>query len=105
MAARPAAGDDDAREKGVGGLFRSDALWRSAHRKKNPRPLFYSCACCDTFNKMPMPIRLTSSDEPPALTNGNGMPLVGINPRTTLMFTRAWTAIIVVSPTARNAPK
>src|SRR4029453_4759792 len=46
-------------------------------------------ACCDTFNRIPMPIRLITSDEPPALTNGNGVPFVGINPSTTLMFTNA----------------
>ncbi len=45
-----------------------------------------------------------SSDEPPALTNGSGMPLVGARPITTLMFSSAWNAIIVVRPTARNAP-
>src|SRR5262249_33853354 len=45
--------------------------------------------CCDTFNRIPMPTRLISSDEPPALTNGNGMPLVGSRPRTTLMLKNA----------------
>ena len=53
---------------------------------------------------MPIPTRLISSDDPPALTNGSGMPLVGIRPSTTLMFTNACTAIIVVRPSARNAP-
>ena len=51
-----------------------------------------------------MPTRLISSDDPPALTNGSGIPLVGISPSTTLMFTNACTATIVVSPSARNAP-
>ena len=51
-----------------------------------------------------MPSKFMSSDEPPALTNGSGMPLVGIRPRTTLMLTNACTAIIVVNPSARNAP-
>ena len=45
-----------------------------------------------------------SSDDPPALRNGSGIPFVGIIPSTTLMFTRAWTAIIVVSPSATNDP-
>ena len=36
-------------------------------------------ACCDTFSRMPMPTRLMSSDDPPALTNGSGMPFVGIS--------------------------
>ena len=50
----------------------------------------------------PCPRRLISSDDPPALTNGSGMPLVGISPSTTLMLTNACTATIVVSPSARN---
>ncbi len=33
------------------------------------------------------------------------MPLVGTSPSTTLMLKNAWAAIIVVRPTARNAPK
>ena len=45
-----------------------------------------------------MPSRLTSSDEPPALTNGSGMPLVGSSPSTTLMLKNAWNAIITVMP-------
>ena len=45
-----------------------------------------------------MPSRLMISDDPPALTNGSGMPLVGIIPSTTLMLTSACTAIMVVSP-------
>ncbi len=49
-----------------------------------------------------MPTRLMSSDDPPELTNGSGMPLVGIRPSTTLMLTNACTATIVVSPSARN---
>ena len=52
-----------------------------------------------------MPIMLISSDDPPKLTNGSGMPLVGSSPRTTLMLKNAWTAIIAVRPSARNAPK
>ena len=52
-----------------------------------------------------MPIRLISSDEPPELTNGSGMPFVGSSPSTTLMLKNAWNATIVVRPIARNAPK
>ena len=52
-----------------------------------------------------MPTRLTSSDDPPMLTNGSGMPLVGINPSTTLMFTNACTAIIVVRPDGQERAK
>ena len=54
--------------------------------------------------RMPTAAKLTMSDEPPALTNGSGIPFVGISPSTTLMFTNACTAIIVVNPSARNAP-
>ena len=52
-----------------------------------------------------MPIMLISSDDPPALTNGSGIPLVGSSPSTTLMLKNAWNAIIVVSPIATKAPK
>jgi len=50
---------------------------------------------------MPTPIRLITSDDPPALTNGSGIPLVGIRPSTTLMLMNAWTATIAVTPIAR----
>ncbi len=62
-------------------------------------------ACCETFNRMPIPTRLMSSDEPPALTNGSGIPFVGKRPSTTLMLKNACTATIVVRPRARNDPK
>ena len=52
-----------------------------------------------------MPISPISSDDPPALTKGSGMPVVGISPSTTLMLRNAWMATIVVKPIARNAPK
>ena len=48
------------------------------------------------FSSIPMPSRQTSSDEPPLLTSGNGIPLVGSSPSTTLMLTNACTAIIAV---------
>jgi len=54
---------------------------------------------------MPTAAKLMTRLEPPALTNGSGMPFVGTSPSTTLMLKSAWTAIIVVSPIARNAPK
>ena len=52
-----------------------------------------------------MPTMLISSDDPPKLTNGSGMPLVGSNPSTTLMLKNAWIATMAVRPSARNAPK
>ena len=56
------------------------------------------------MSRIPIPAKLISSDDPPALTNGSGSPFVGIRPSTTLMFTSACTATIVVSPSARSAP-
>ena len=49
-----------------------------------------------------MPTSVMSSDDPPELTSGSGMPFVGIMLSTTLMFMNACTAIIVVSPSATN---
>ena len=48
--------------------------------------------------------KLTSSDDPPALTNGSGMPLVGSRANTTLMFSKAWNVIATVRPSARKVP-
>ena len=42
-----------------------------------------------TFKRTPIPRRLISNDDPPALTNGSGMPFVGISPNTTLILTNA----------------
>ena len=57
------------------------------------------------FSNTPRPTRVMTSDAPPALTSGSGKRLVGIMLRTTLMFMNAWTVIIVVNPSATNAPK
>ena len=46
-------------------------------------------ACWRDVQRIPIPIRLMSSDEPPALTKGSGMPFVGGRPRTTLMLNNA----------------
>lgn len=43
-------------------------------------------------------------DEPPALTNGNGMPVIGMRCVTAAMFINAWMMIIPVSPPARSRP-
>jgi hypothetical protein len=48
---------------------------------------------------------LISSDDPPLLTKGSGIPFVGSRPRTTLMLKNACTATIVVRPSARSEPK
>src|ERR1051325_8560172 len=60
--------------------------------------------CCDTLSRMPIPTKLMTSDDPPLLTKGSGMPFVGIRPSTTLTLMNACTATIVVRPSARNGP-
>ncbi len=55
-------------------------LLRSSRHRFLPQASLTIDACCDTFSRMPMPTRLMSNDDPPALTNGSGMPFVGINP-------------------------
>ena len=47
---------------------------------------------------------ITSSDEPPNDTNGNGTPVIGNAPTTAPMFTKAWKRIQVVTPAASNMP-
>ena len=37
-------------------------------------------SCCEMFSSTPMPSRLISSDDPPELTSGSGMPFVGSKP-------------------------
>ena len=46
----------------------------------------------------------TNIDDPPALTNGSGRPLLGSTPVTTLMLASACAASSVVRPRARNEP-
>ena len=46
-----------------------------------------------------------TSDDPPAETNGSGMPVTGIRPTTTPMLMNAWTHNQVVIPAASRAPK
>ena len=85
--ARPRCPDTDARPCRRRRSRRASAVM---HR---PRPVIArsstTCvadACCEMFSRMPMPSRLMSSDDPPELTNGSGMPLVGSSPSTTLML-------------------
>jgi hypothetical protein len=58
--------------------------------------------CFETFSSTPAANRLMASDDPPALTNGSGMPFVGTNDNVTLMLKNACAMIIVVNPTASN---
>jgi len=53
---------------------------------------------------MPTAAKLMMSDDPPAETNGSGMPVTGISPTTTDMLMSAWMQIQAVMPPARSAP-
>src|SRR4029079_7959286 len=90
----------------TGASARDDDSWR--HASGFAIAIVTTCgddACCDTLRRIAMPSRLMSSDEPPALTKGSGMPLVGARPVTTLILRSAWNAIMAVSPTDTSAPK
>jgi len=53
---------------------------------------------------MPTAAKLIVSDEPPALTNGSVMPVIGSRATTTPMLMNAWTQSQVVMPAASKAP-
>jgi len=53
---------------------------------------------------MPTAMKLTTSDEPPALTNGSVIPVTGMSETTTPMLMNAWTHSHAVMPVARSAP-
>jgi len=54
---------------------------------------------------MPTAAKLMTRLEPPAETNGSGIPVTGISPTTTPMLTNAWMQIQAVIPAASRAPK
>ena len=54
--------------------------------------------------RIPTAAKLTSSDEPPALTNGSVMPVIGSSTTTTPMLMKAWSVSQAVMPTASRAP-
>src|SRR5262249_15469001 len=60
--------------------------------------------CSDTFNKIPTLISATTSDDPPALTNGNGIPFVGVRASVTLILKKVWVINPVDNPTANDRP-
>src|SRR6266545_2100291 len=62
-------------------------------------------ACWETLSTRPTPKRAKTSEDPPALMKGRGIPLVGTRPRTTLMLMKAWITMDRVRPAARNIPK
>jgi hypothetical protein len=49
---------------------------------------------------MPSATKVTSNDDKPAETSGNGTPVMGRTPITAPMLTTAWTTIHAVSPAA-----
>ena len=54
---------------------------------------------------MPTAAKLMTRLEPPALTNGSGMPVTGMRPTTTPMLMNAWMQIQDVIPAASSEPK
>ena len=52
----------------------------------------------------PTQTMLTSSDEPPELMNGSGLPVTGMIPVTAAMFMNAWNPIVTVSAPASTRP-
>ena len=58
-------------------------------------------ACSETFSRIPSDASVTSSELPPKLIIGSGMPFVGTMPSTTLILKNAWITSIVVMPSAR----
>lgn len=56
-------------------------------------------------SRIPTAAKLTTSDEPPAETNGSVIPVTGITASTTPMLMSAWKAIQAVIPAASSPPK
>ena len=54
---------------------------------------------------MPTAANDTSSDDPPADTNGSVMPVMGSRTTTTPMLMNAWSVSQAVIPVASSAPK
>ena len=55
-------------------------------------------------SRIPTAAKLTTSDEPPALTNGSVMPVMGSRLTTTPMLMKAWTSSQAVIPVASRPP-
>src|SRR5690606_14222756 len=62
-------------------------------------------ACRATESSSPAPAMATTRDDPPALTKGNGTPVMGRMPITAPMLSNAWLHSQAVTPTARSSPK
>ena len=54
--------------------------------------------------RMPRPIAMLTRDAPPCVTNGNGMPVIGMIPITMPAFTISWKRIIDAMPAANIDP-
>ena len=52
----------------------------------------------------PSPIAMLTSDAPPWLMNGSGMPVTGISPMTIPTFTNTWNSSIDASPAPNSVP-
>jgi hypothetical protein len=57
------------------------------------------------LRRRPTAVNETDSEEPPKLTNGRGMPVVGRVSVTAAMLTKAWKISQVVIPVASSNPK
>lgn len=53
---------------------------------------------------MPTAAKLMTRLDPPAETNGSGIPVTGMSPTTTAMLMNAWMQIQEVIPAASSAP-
>src|SRR5579864_1008975 len=76
-----------------------DVAWPS----ETAAAVHYS-VCLVTFSSTPMQASVMNKDDPPYEISGRGIPLVGINPSTTLILMSACTTTMLVIPTARNRP-
>ena len=54
--------------------------------------------------RMPRPIAMLTSDAPPWVTNGSGIPVIGMIPITMPTFTTSWNRIIDANPAANSVP-
>jgi hypothetical protein len=59
----------------------------------------------DIERRIPTAAKLTMSDEPPSLTNGSVMPVMGSRLTTTAMLMKAWKTSQAVMPMAIRPPK
>ena len=63
-----------------------------------------ACVSREIERRIPTAAKLTTSDDPPSLTNGSVMPVRGISATTTAMLMNAWNVSQAVMPSASRAP-